>query len=132
MAAEVLITLLLIALLGFVLYPIFRGREEKFLAPLNGMEPDARQAIYAQIYELDFDYQMGKLTEEDYRQLRQQLVLEAARKLKEERQHHLEIDRLLEEEMARRGYTGRQCPACGAEVPQEARFCHICGSKLWH
>lgn len=130
MAAEALTVVLLVALLAFVLYPIFRAREERVLVSLNGRGSDVRQAIYGQIYELDFDYQMGKLTEEDYRQLRQQLVLEAARKLKEERQRHLEIDRLLDEEMARRGYTDKRCPACGAEVPQEARFCHLCGSKL--
>jgi hypothetical protein len=129
MLVEALVTLMLVGLLAFVLYPVFRGRDEALMATPDGQEFGSRQALYGQIYELDFDYQVGKLTEEDYRTLRQQLVLEAARRLREERLQNAEIDRLLEEELARRR-GARRCPTCDAEVPEEARFCHLCGMQL--
>lgn len=127
--AEALIVVMLIGLLAFVLYPVFRGREDGLLA-IDRREPSPLRAVYGQIYELDFDYQMGKLTEEDYRNLRHQLVVEAARRRREERQREEEMERLLEDELARRSRTAKLCPACETEVLIGARFCHVCGFKL--
>ncbi len=128
--AEAIVTLVLIALLAYVLYPIFKGRDELLFTAVNGKEIGSKQAIYGQIYELDFDYQMGKLTEEDYRTLRQQLVLEAAKRLREEKQRGRELEALVDRELARMARGEGRCAQCGSEVPPDARFCHICGSKL--
>ena len=44
---------------------------------------DRKETVYAAIKEIEFDYQMGKLSEEDFQQLRQQYKDEAVSILKQ-------------------------------------------------
>ena len=68
------------------------------MSPLaNGAD---RSGLYRQILELEFDRDMGKLSSEDFDELSKQLLVEAARALREERGTIGEVDAEIEREIA--------------------------------
>lgn len=82
----VLVALGVMALaLIFVLYPLFREKdeepEEEGKDDLRALM-DRRKAAYEDIRDLDADYRLGNLDEEDYHHLREQYTLRAAAILK--------------------------------------------------
>jgi len=130
------ITLFAMATLGlaFTLFPLLRppGR-------LRGSHENvedlfiAKERVYANIKDLDFDHQVGKIDHEDHQAMRQVLKQEAEAIL-------ARLDQLkggspravLETEIARRrkGAKAGGCPGCGSQNPAGARFCAQCGHKL--
>ena len=115
--------------LAFIGYPLIRGSA--------AMEPGAREMVlnlvelekkrdltYSAIKELDFDYQMGKLSGEDYQQIKRKYEEQAVAILEE-------MDRIKGEAKAPSGRPARTlCPGCGGQLQAGARFCPDCGQKL--
>ena len=88
----------------------------------KGQQKDALVAIR----DLDFDFQTGKVTREDYETLRAQLVLEAAEYL----QTKMEEDEKIEALIRARLQTVKQsvkCEKCGGEIRPFDHFCPACG-----
>jgi hypothetical protein len=93
----------------------------------------AKERVYANIKDLDFDHQVGKIDHHDHQVMRQALKQEAEAIL-------AKIDQLkggsarvvLEREIARRrkGAHAAGCPGCGSHNPPGARFCTQCGHRL--
>ena len=93
----------------------------------------AKERVYANIKDLDFDHQVGKIDPRDYQTMRQALKQEAEAIL-------VRIDqlkggsprRMLEEEISRRRKVVKAdaCPECGSHYPAGARFCAQCGHQL--
>jgi len=103
-SADLLPSILGIALVAaaaaFVLLPFARGvRAEVAPAVVELDQPD-RFALYQQVLELDFDRQLGKLSDEDYDKLSAELLAEAGEALREERGTIGEIDEEIEREIA--------------------------------
>ncbi|NOZ26686.1 MAG: zinc ribbon domain-containing protein [Chloroflexi bacterium] len=102
------------------------------------------QALVATIRDLDFDYRAGLVAEEDYRPLRDHLLLRAATLLQEldrhsGRQADLEarIEAMVSAVRARRARTAGAhpgtavaCPQCGRLAQPGDRFCASCGRSL--
>jgi hypothetical protein len=112
----------------FIGYPLFQKRQQKISFALNhrDQELEARKnEIYAAIRDIDFDYKMGKLSQEDYEALRHQYKSEAIGLMKQ-------ID------AAQPGKTPRRaketaaafCHHCGQPASAADRFCSACGGKL--
>ena len=105
MTSDVLPTLLGIALVAaaaaFALLPFVRGVSE---SSNDAAEPEPlgteRGQLYRQVIELDFDRQLGKLSEEDYRELSAGLLSQAGQLLREERGTLGELDEEIEREIA--------------------------------
>ncbi len=109
-----------------------------------------KESLYATIKELDFDFKTGKLSAEDYEELRKKYREKAMALLHEMEKSGLsgEIDDRIEEEIrARRrqvaeksqvegaearGDTGGgiYCPGCGEGCPPGDSFCPYCGAEL--
>ena len=105
-----------------------------------------RDAIYALIRELDVDHQTGKITEQDYRSLRERYVTEGVSVLKQldalpATDGRSALDNEIEEQvltMRRRQPTDRasrrtvveHCTQCGHPADPEDRFCARCGASL--
>jgi hypothetical protein len=76
--------LLGLALLAWVLFPIVleAGGNLRTISTARSELEDLfvqREGVYATLKELDFDYETGKLIEQDYRELRARYSAEAAR-----------------------------------------------------
>ena len=75
---------------------------------------DRKDAAISALRELEFEYQTGKVSEEDYATLRSRYAREA-----------LEARNELGETV-----DSGSCPGCGAPAREGAKFCSSCGGAL--
>jgi len=99
------------------------------VSPIQHLE-DRKQAIYENLRDLQFEFRLGKLSDEDYAQTKQALQRELATVLAE-----------TESTLNRLGLTaakakpvpkpaGTVCPHCKASFPQPLKFCGECGKTI--
>ncbi len=123
---------LVAAVVAFVVYPLIRPQR----APLDGISNQSeelrrrRDRIYAELRELEFDHRVGKVSDEDYADARDQLETEAARILQAIDVELKAIDDEIERQVRHLRESRRACPSCGAAVTPSARFCASCGEPL--
>lgn len=129
---EVSAMVLTAAALGFVLFVRQRDVPEPIpISPVQHLE-DRKQAIYENLRDLQFEYRLGKLSDEDYRETKLALQRELAIVLSE-----------IESTVQRLGLTAKRvaakpvpskaatkCPSCGAVFPQPLKFCGECGKAI--
>ncbi len=124
--------ILVVAVVAFVVYPLIRPQR----SPLDGASSQSeellrrRDRVYTELRELEFDHRVGKVTDEDYAEAREQLETEAARILQAIDVELKAIDDEIERQVRRLREGRRACPACGAAVAPSARFCASCGEPL--
>jgi hypothetical protein len=118
------------ASVAYVILP-FRRKPKKAASPLlhSAHLPGQREVVFSALRDLDFDFKTGKISEEDYHPLREQLLVEAAQYMQEENKNEDRLEQMIQ---ARR--TGRQqgseCPQCDAPVLAGHHFCSKCGYEL--
>ena len=100
----------------FVAYPLLQKSQRKLGFAVNHQSEDLvarKNEIYAAVHDIDFDYHMGKLSEEDYNSLREQYKQEAVKVMQA-------LDRM----------SGHGQPSAkpGSAAKSDARFCHVCGA----
>src|SRR5579884_1925218 len=104
------------------------------VSPIQHLE-DRKQAIYENLRDLQFEYRLGKLSDEDYQQTKQALQRELAGVLAEIEET---IKRLgLKPVPVRAGKPKSEssesstvCPHCGARFPQRLKYCGECGRAI--
>ena len=121
----------------------------------NNLNPQRDQVLVA-LRDLDFDYQTGKVVEQDYTVLRSDLLAQAAQLFQPQEAEDEAIEELIR---ARRealsvneartcGHCGKKisvddcfcpgcgeavgisCPQCGKSLTSEDRFCSACGERI--
>lgn len=120
------------AVLWLVLEPLLRPQVPRppALEPEDPLETRRGQSLAA-LKELDFDREMGKLSDEDYATLRATYTAEALAALRAEEPAATAIDDPAEALIARaRGASGTACADCGPRPEPDARFCSECGGAL--
>lgn len=168
---KVFILILAIGVAVFVALPFFRNRleeaspQEESDTSNNPSEEKFRrlniekESLYKALKEIDFDYELGKLSKEDYEELQKKYKLEAASILKEiddiriraisidldeEAEKEIRIlsetiltdDEEIEKEILKarksrsKDNTKLICSGCGKEFESDDRFCSNCGNKL--
>ncbi len=126
----IVISLALLAAL-YIGYPLFQSRSRSMNFDLNHRVEDleAKKAeIYAAIKDIEFDYEMGKLSEEDYQELREQYKAQAVQILRQLDQMKSGTRRRTKAKTGQRA--ARFCSQCGAPAAQGDRFCANCGHPL--
>ncbi len=94
-----IVGIVLVALAAaFVLLPFARGASVEHVVPSIGGAD--RMALYRQVLELEFDRDMGKLSQSDFEELSGQLLVQAGAALREERGALSEVDAEIEREIA--------------------------------
>jgi hypothetical protein len=96
---------------------------------------DRKAAIYENLRDLQFEYRLGKLSDEDYQSTKRDLQKELAGVL-------AEVDRI-KAELGVNGAVpppapvsrpvkavGNVCPTCGAKFEKELKFCGECGKPM--
>ena len=145
-SGSILLGLALLLLVALVLARPFllRQRPRRERTTLRPALLARKETLLAQIRELDFDHDTGKVPDELYQPQRQQYIQEAAAILQ-----HLEqvappagpaneIEAAIEASVARLRQTEREranghhryCPQCDRPVIQSDNFCAVCGHKL--
>ena len=121
----------------------FLQKTEEALRQLNLK----KEGAFETIRELEFDLDMGKLSDGDYESLKKQYKLDAVHYLKEIDEiksgqqgeinpREKDIDDEIEREISalRENRSKRKdnvfCTQCGAKTPPGGRFCSGCGSEL--
>lgn len=134
------------AVLWLVLAPLVRPEVARPLAlePEDPLETRRGQSLAA-LKELDFDREMGKLSDDDYASLRAAYTSEALAALRDEAgeagpppaTHGATVDggaadaaEALIAARARRREGAVACPRCGPRVEADAQFCSECGGAL--
>ncbi len=81
----ILIAVLVVVVIAFIAYPLVKGEGGKMTARPNALDSliAQRDSAYDAIRDLDFDYQMGKLSQADYEQLRDRYKARAAQALQQ-------------------------------------------------
>lgn len=123
-------------------YPLFQPQKAEN-EPVEPSEEglagllERRDAAYNAIRELEFDYSLGNITQEDYQVLLDRYQLRAATILKALDEGYAGWDEELEGAVrARRakravaGGVGLACPQCAAPYGGTDKFCSRCGTKL--
>ena len=136
----VLTCVLAIAVIAFVL--LVRPQDiPPAPAPAPFAHLDERKAaIYENLRDLQFEYRLGKLSDEDYKNTKTDLQKELAVVL-------AEVDKLKVElagatavaaaapaavKAAVKQAAVLQCPHCGAKFEREMKFCGECGKAMQH
>lgn len=145
MAFTILTILLTLGALSWILWPLLMGPRTRTPMP----DPEDRmleslirkkESIYTNIKDLRFEFQMGKLSEEDYQSLEAGYQVEASNVLQriEILMSDTRFNSTIEEEVTRRRRNGKAkdvtgaqpCSACGAPVRLGNRFCNACGATV--
>jgi hypothetical protein len=127
----ILASLLTIGVLVFILS--VRTKDLPEPAPVSPFEhlDERKAAIYENLRDLQFEYRVGKLSDQDYQQTKQDLQKELAGVL-------AEIDRLKQSLAGQVAAaptvppkkTPYICPSCKAEFPTALKFCGECGKPM--
>ena len=129
-----LTSLLAIVVIAFVL----RVRPQD-LPPVEKPSPfvhldERKAAIYENLRDLQFEYRVGKLSDQDYQSTKTDLQKQLAAVL-------AEIDRIKSgapvpapapEPAKPAVQTARECPHCGARFERDLKFCGECGKAMTH
>ena len=119
----------------FVAKPFREARRNKSAKPVvKHIDPDEqRLAVLSALRDLDFDFQVGKVSEEDYASLRARLVAEAAQYLPSrccaQDDKDDEIEALLQARKASKA-KAPVCSHCGELIESGIRFCPRCGTAV--
>ncbi len=142
---NVLITLVLtIATFAVVVYPLLKRRRPS-LDAADGEKLrelySRRDTTYSMLKELEFDFQAGILTEEDYRELERRYkgkaisilrgIDDSKKGIEVGEETGIEVEEEIENQVLElRRDKGRFCPQCGAKSQEADRFCSSCGTSL--
>jgi hypothetical protein len=142
---------ILLVLLLVIGYPLVRKRVTGDRVLDDGEDRKVellrkKESSYAAIRELDFDYNTGKISEEDFNHLNKVYKAEALQAIKEleegnydsseagDGQIELEIRKRRRTPLVKQGgkitSAGMACLYCGAANKAGARFCFSCGKKI--
>lgn len=92
-----------------------------------------KDSIYTAIKDLEFDHKTGKLSDEDYAELREKFEQQAAEILKEIddlQSGKTTTSRKKSKTAAKKEAKVRFCSACGQEIKVDAKFCSACGERM--
>lgn len=128
----ILMAVILVGVGVFVSEPLLRARTNNMLVDEYVDTPvhhllSRKDSIYIAMKDLEFDFTTGKLSDQDYKELREKFAAQAAQVLKE-------IDDLEAGEGQKpepKAKVGKSvCPTCGFGHREGDRFCQSCGAQF--
>jgi predicted nucleic acid-binding Zn ribbon protein len=116
--------------IAYVILP-FRQTRQKTVTTSKGMTQQVgkREVVLAALRDLDFDFKTGKVSEEDYQPVRNQLMAEAAQYLEQEQKEAERLEALIQSRRKAQ-QEDTKCGHCDAPVRAGQRFCSKCGSAV--
>jgi predicted RNA-binding Zn-ribbon protein involved in translation (DUF1610 family) len=127
---------MLVAVVPFVINPLLKGKLKETVAVANEVldtPGDRHTELLMALRDLEFDHQIGKISEEDYTGLRLTLLAQAATALEAQEKQDAELDARLEQAIRLRREkqsASRVCSQCGVTLDASDRFCRACGKQV--
>jgi NADH pyrophosphatase NudC (nudix superfamily) len=128
-----------LAALAFTLFVRTKDVPEPLpVSPVQHLE-DRKRAIYDNLRDLQFEYRLGKLSDEDYQQTKQALQKELAGVLAEIEETlkrsglasaAVTAAKTTARKTTARASTRSTCPHCGANFAETLKFCGECGKPM--
>jgi hypothetical protein len=122
--------------IGILIYTLFIRASDipapEPVSPLQHLE-DRKAAIYDNLRDLQFEYRLGKLSDEDYQRTKLSLQKELAGVLSdmEETAKRLGLTTKKSAPVAKpAGPAQNTCPHCGAKFARSMKFCGECGKAM--
>jgi NADH pyrophosphatase NudC (nudix superfamily) len=113
---------------------------EKNLAPLESESPlkhfdDAKARIYENLRDLQFEYRLGKLSDEDYQRTKKDMQTELAVVLAQRAEAEAALPGAQKSPASPKpspkpASTGSSCPHCNDEFQEKLKFCGQCGKPI--
>ena len=106
--------------------------EPEPVSPFQHLD-ERKAAIYENLRDLQFEYRVGKLSDEDYQSTKKDLQKELARVLAEVDKVKTAIGAPAQAVAPAKvvvSPTGFVCPTCGAKFPTALKFCGECGKPM--
>ncbi len=135
MTAAIAILLALLTF-AFIIYPLLKKGERS----ADSVQDEELQELYSRrdtaysmLKELEFDFQSGILTGEDYRALEKKYKGKAISILRDidSVEKGTNVEETIEKQVLKlRQSKGKFCPQCGTECQETDRFCSQCGTTL--
>lgn len=134
---EFFLLLIALAVGAFVLWPALVGPRSHWVfseddTPIGRLAV-RKEVLVGNLADLDFEFAMGKLSEDDYRSIRESLKRQTLRVMEQ-------LDVLVQSETAMDGGKGAKagtaqataafCSSCGGNLPPRASFCPHCGARV--
>lgn len=122
-------TVLTVGVLLFTLVIRAKDLPEPELVSASSHLEERKAAIYEALRDLQFEYRLGKLSDHDFQQTRQDLQRDLALVL-------AQIDSVKQPAKApstpatKKPSGATLCPHCGARFPQPLKFCGECGKPM--
>jgi hypothetical protein len=140
----VIIALAILVALGALFFTLFvRAKDVPQPVPVSPIQhlEERKQAIYDNLRDLQFEYRLGKLSDQDYQQTKQALQKELAGVLAETEETIKRLGLMPVRVPAKSGKSdsgkrvaapasGTVCPHCGAKFPQALKYCGECGRAI--
>jgi len=120
------------AAIGFMIAPLRRsGTDVSAPSTAASRAAEQRESVLMAIRSLDEDFEIGKLSEADHREMRQELRAEAVNLLRVERAALADASQDDAAAEPAATPTPTACPRCQAPIATaEARFCSQCGARV--
>jgi hypothetical protein len=99
------------------------------VSPTQHLE-DRKAQIYENLRDLQFEYRVGKLSDEDYQQTKLGLQKELAGVLGEIEKAGAGQAQTVPVQAAPEKAPANVCPQCGAQFPKPMKFCGECGKAM--
>ena len=133
----VLTSLLAIAVIAFILGVRTRDLPEpEPESPFRHLD-ERKAAIYENLRDLQFEYRVGKLSDDDYQTTKRDLQKELAQVLSEGDKLKVELGVngtappvTAKPQVQPQPVDGTVCPSCGAKFEKPLRFCGECGKPM--
>ena len=118
-----------------ILYTLFvRAQDLPKPAPANPAQhlEGRKAAIYENLRDLNFEYRVGKLSDEDYQRTKKELQAELAAVMAEIDQIHGRSPAAATAPavLQAKADTARVCPHCNAKFDKPLKFCGECGKAM--
>jgi len=118
--------------LAAILYTLFvRAQDLPEPAPVNPVQhlESRKAAIYENLRDLQFEYRVGKLSDEDYQRTKKDMQAELAVVLSEMDRVQKTGNPIVSAPKAKTD-TAKLCPHCGAKFEKALKFCGECGKAM--
>lgn len=125
--------------LGAILFTLFvRARDLPAPEPVSPVQhlDERKAAIYENLRDLQFEFRVGKLSEDDYQKTKLELQKELAAVMAEiekalgQPSRQVAPARRVQPPTSPPAPSGTLCPHCGARFPQTLKFCGECGKPV--